>query len=61
MWGIPHWPSYMGTPLTRETLTDHVSTLDRRAIAFNYSLNASCVGNREWSRSWQTWPVACDP
>ena len=60
MWGIPPWHSCMGTPLMRETLTHHVSTLDRRTIALNYLLNASCVGSRAWSRS-GTWLAACDP
>jgi len=46
-------PSYMGTPLTRKDLAAYVSTLDRHGIAFNYLLNSSCLGNREWSRTWQ--------
>jgi collagenase-like PrtC family protease len=46
-------PSYMGTPLTARDLAEYVSALDRHGIAFNYLLNSSCLGNREWSRSWQ--------
>jgi collagenase-like PrtC family protease len=46
-------PSYMGTPLTRRDLAAYVAELDRHAIRFNYLLNSSCLGNREWSRSWQ--------
>lgn len=46
-------PSYMGTPLTRRDLATYVARLDRHGIAFNYLLNGSCLGNREWSRSWQ--------
>ena len=46
-------PSYMGTPLTGKDLTAYVAALDRRGIAFNYLLNSSCLGNREWGRRWQ--------
>ncbi len=46
-------PSYMGTPLTRNDLAAYVSLLGRHDIAFNYLLNSSCLGNREWSRRWQ--------
>lgn len=46
-------PSYMGTPLTKNDLAAYVTSLDRQGIAFNYLLNSSCLGNREWSRSWQ--------
>lgn len=46
-------PSYMGTPLTRRELANYVAVLDRHDIAFNYLLNSSCLGNREWSRRWQ--------
>ncbi len=46
-------PSYMGTPFTRRDLAAYVAELDRHAIVFNYLLNSSCLGNREWSRSWQ--------
>jgi len=46
-------PSYMGTPLTRRDLAAYVAELGRHGISFNYLLNSSCLGNREWSRSWQ--------
>ncbi len=46
-------PSYMGTPLTKSDLAVYVSLLHRHDIAFNYLLNSSCTGNREWSRRWQ--------
>jgi collagenase-like PrtC family protease len=46
-------PSYMGTPLTQRDLAAYVAELDSHGIAFNYLLNSSCLGNREWSRSWQ--------
>jgi len=46
-------PSYMGTPLTRRDLAAYVAELARHDISFNYLLNSSCLGNREWSRAWQ--------
>jgi collagenase-like PrtC family protease len=46
-------PSYMGTPLAERDLAAYVAELDRHGIAFNYLLNSSCLGNREWSRGWQ--------
>jgi collagenase-like PrtC family protease len=46
-------PSYMGSPLSPRQLRNYVSLLADRGIAFNYLLNASCMGNREWTRSWQ--------
>ncbi len=46
-------PSYMGTPLTQSDLAAYVAILDRHGIAFNYLLNSSCLGNREWGKRWQ--------
>jgi collagenase-like PrtC family protease len=46
-------PSYMGSPLSRRQLREYVSLLAEHGIAFNYLLNAACMGNREWTRSWQ--------
>ena len=46
-------PSYMATPLTPRQLGAYVALLADHGIAFNYLLNASCLGNREWSRRWQ--------
>jgi collagenase-like PrtC family protease len=46
-------PSYMGTPLGWKELADYVALLDKHGIAFNYLLNSSCLGNREWGRRWQ--------
>jgi collagenase-like PrtC family protease len=46
-------PSYMGTPLSKRDLASYVAELGRHGIAFNYLLNSSCLGNREWSRSFQ--------
>ena len=43
----------MGTPLTKNDLAVYVSLLTRQKIAFNYLLNSSCMGNREWGRRWQ--------
>ena len=46
-------PSYMGTPLSRGELQDYVSVAQDNGIAFNYLLNSSCLGNREWTGRWQ--------
>ena len=46
-------PSYMGTPLGWRKLAEYVAALSGQGIAFNYLLNSSCYGNREWGRSWQ--------
>lgn len=46
-------PRYMATPVSQEALSDYVQLLDSHAIAFNYLVNGSCMGNREWTRSWQ--------
>lgn len=46
-------PSYMGTPLSRRELAAYVAELERHDIGFNYLLNSSCLGNREWGRAWQ--------
>jgi collagenase-like PrtC family protease len=46
-------PSYMGTPLTRRELATYVARLKANGIGFNYLLNAACLGNAEWTRTWQ--------
>ena len=46
-------PSYMATPLSEQDLAAYVAELGRHGIAFNYLLNSSCQGNREWGRRWQ--------
>jgi collagenase-like PrtC family protease len=46
-------PSYMGTPLGARALARYVAVLEQHGIAFNYLLNSSCQGNREWTRRWQ--------
>ena len=46
-------PSYMGTPLSEKKLTAYVKALRNEGIEFNYLLNSSCLGNREWGRRWQ--------
>jgi len=46
-------PRYLATPLSEADLRRYIRLLDRHGIAFNYLLNGSCFGNREWSRSWQ--------
>ena len=46
-------PSYMGSPITKQSLREYVAVLNTHGIAFNYLLNASCHGNEEWGRKWQ--------
>lgn len=46
-------PRYLATPLSDDDLRRYIQILDQHGIAFNYLLNGSCFGNREWSRSWQ--------
>ncbi len=46
-------PSYMGTPLSKRDLQNYVDTVHDHDITFNYLLNSSCLGNREWTRGWQ--------
>ncbi len=46
-------PSYMGTPLDTKKLKAYVLALRKHGIEFNYLLNSSCLGNREWGRRWQ--------
>lgn len=46
-------PSYMGTPVTKRTLAEYVAHLRAHGIGFNYLLNASCMGNDEWTRQFQ--------
>lgn len=46
-------PSYMGTPLTMTALGKYAAVLGKHGIAFNYLMNSSCQGNREWTRPWQ--------
>ena len=46
-------PSYMGVPITNRGIREYVALLAEHGIAFNYLLNSSCQGNREWTRRWQ--------
>ena len=46
-------PRYLATPLSEEDLRRYIALLSRHGIAFNYLLNGSCFGNREWTRPWQ--------
>ena len=46
-------PRYLATPLSEADLRRYIHRLDRHDIAFNYLLNGSCFGNREWTRPWQ--------
>ncbi len=44
---------YQLAPVTRKRLVEHVTEAHRSGIEFNYLLNASCLGNREITRSGQ--------
>lgn len=46
-------PSYMAGKLNFKKLADYVSELRKNDIHFNYLLNGSCLGNREFTRAWQ--------
>ncbi len=46
-------PSYMGSPIGWDGLARYAAALRQRGIAFNYLLNGVCMGNREWTASWQ--------
>jgi collagenase-like PrtC family protease len=46
-------PRYLATPLSEEDLRRYIALLSRHGIAFNYLLNGSCFGNREWTKPWQ--------
>jgi collagenase-like PrtC family protease len=46
-------PTYMSTPMGRQTLARYIAAVHRHGMAFNYLLNAACLGNTEWSKSFQ--------
>lgn len=46
-------PRYLSRPLSEADLRRYVRLLNQHGIAFNYLLNGSCFGNREWTRTWQ--------
>ncbi len=46
-------PRYLATPLSEADLRRYIRLLDQHGIDFNYLLNGSCFGNREWTRPWQ--------
>lgn len=46
-------PGYLATPVSGTDLRSYINLLGRYDIAFNYLLNGSCFGNREWTSSWQ--------
>lgn len=46
-------PRYMASALSGRGSRDYLEALRRHGIAFNYLLNGSCFGNREWTRAWQ--------
>jgi collagenase-like PrtC family protease len=43
----------MSTPISRRTLARYVVAIHRHGIEFNYLLNAACLGNQEWTKSFQ--------
>jgi hypothetical protein len=43
----------MSTPMSRRALARYVAAIHRHGLEFNYLLNAACLGNQEWSRSFQ--------
>lgn len=43
-------PTYMSAPLGKRKLERYVADVRRAGMGFNYLLNASCLGNREWTR-----------
>lgn len=44
-------PSYMSTPMGRQALADYVAAVHENGMEFDYLLNAACLGNREWTKS----------
>ncbi len=46
-------PTYMSTPLSRQTLASYVAAVHHHGMEFNYLLNAACLGNQEWTKSFQ--------
>jgi hypothetical protein len=42
-------PRYLATPLSEADLRNYIVLLERHGIAFNYLLNGTCFGNREWT------------
>jgi collagenase-like PrtC family protease len=47
-------PTYMSTPMDRQRLTDYVAAVHRNGMEFDYLLNAACLGNLEWTKSFHT-------
>jgi collagenase-like PrtC family protease len=46
-------PSYMSTPLSKRRLAAYVDAVHAHNMEFNYLMNTSCVGNREWTKGFQ--------
>jgi collagenase-like PrtC family protease len=46
-------PSFMLTSITKKHFTRYLWELRNRGIGFNYLLNATCIGNREFTRQGQ--------
>jgi collagenase-like PrtC family protease len=45
--------AYCASLLGPRRLAEYVAAVNRHGMTFDYVLNASCLGNREWSRGWQ--------
>lgn len=46
-------PSYILPYLDKSRVREHVSEVHKHGLKFNYLLNATCLGNSEWSANWQ--------
>lgn len=46
-------PRYMSSCPSKKEFFNYIYLLRKHGIEFNYLLNGSCMGNREWTRSWQ--------
>lgn len=44
-------PSYMSTPISKKALADYVAAVHQNGLEFDYLLNAACLGNREWTKT----------
>ena len=47
-------PTYMSTPIGKRELSRYLDAAHGAGLEFNYLLNAACLGNREWTRSFHT-------
>ncbi len=45
--------SALGPVIQRKKAAEHIRSIHKKGIAFNYLLNSSCLGNREWNHRGQ--------